>query len=54
VPARRQPARPCSFNVTIGEGLTDDEIVDAFARLLLAVSRERPAIAQPRQATVLT
>jgi hypothetical protein len=34
-----------TFTVTIGEGLTDDAIVDAFAHLLLAVSRERPAIA---------
>ena len=43
--ARGRPCRPATFAVSIGEGLTDDEIVDAFARLLLAVSRERPAIA---------
>ena len=35
-----------TVSIKIDEGLTDDEIVDAFARLLLAVSRERPAIAQ--------
>ena len=35
-----------AFTVTFGEGLTDDEIVDRLAHLLLAVSRERPAIAQ--------
>jgi hypothetical protein len=32
--------------VTVVRAMTDDEIVDAFARLRLAVSRERPAIAQ--------
>jgi hypothetical protein len=46
VQARGTKARSGSFAVTIGEGLNDDEIVDAFAHLLLAVSRERPAIAQ--------
>jgi hypothetical protein len=45
VQTRGQQARPGSFAVTIGEGLTDDAIVDALARLLLAVSRERPTIA---------
>jgi hypothetical protein len=45
VQARRQRRQAPAFSITIGEGLTDDEIVDAFARLLLAVSRERPAIA---------
>jgi alkanesulfonate monooxygenase SsuD/methylene tetrahydromethanopterin reductase-like flavin-dependent oxidoreductase (luciferase family) len=32
-------------SIMLGLGETDDEIVDAFAHLLLAVSRERPAIA---------
>jgi hypothetical protein len=42
---RKGGAGSPAFNVTIGEGLTDDELVDRLARLLLAVSRERPAIA---------
>lgn len=42
---RKGGAGSPAFAVTIGEGLTDDEIVAAFARLLLAVSCERPAIA---------
>jgi len=30
-----------AFAVDVGEGLTDDEIVDAFAHLLLAISRDK-------------
>jgi hypothetical protein len=43
---RKGGAGSPAFTVTIGEGLNDDEIVDAFAHLLLAASCERPAIAQ--------
>jgi hypothetical protein len=42
---RKGGAGSPAFTVTIGEGLNDEEIVDHFAHLLLAVSRERPAIA---------
>ena len=53
-PASRRAARPVregrrgspTVSVQIGEGLTDDEIVDAFAHLLLALSREGSTIAQ--------
>ena len=34
-----------ALSITFGEGMSDDEIVDHFARLLLAVSSDRPAIA---------
>jgi hypothetical protein len=44
VQARRQRRPAPSFTVTIGEGLTDDAIVDAFAQLLVAVSQERPTV----------
>jgi hypothetical protein len=45
LPTRGRKIRPAGLNIIIGEGLTDDEIVDAFAHLLLGLSRERPTIA---------
>jgi len=42
---RKGGSRSPSFTITTGEGLTDEEIVDAFAHLLLSLSVEKPAIA---------
>lgn len=44
-PVRKGRDGTPTFAVTIGDGLTDDELVDRLANLLLAVSCERPAIA---------
>ncbi len=53
MPARRARRPDPTFSVSIGDGLTDDELVDRLAHLLLAVSCERPAIASASGASSL-
>ena len=40
-PRRRDAQSNATFDISFGEGLTDDQIVDGLARLLLAVSHEQ-------------
>jgi hypothetical protein len=40
-PRRRDAQSNATFDIAFGEGLTDDQIVDGLAHLLLAVSHEQ-------------